>query len=366
MTLQTPLYEQHLEHGATMVPFFGWSMPLHYGSQLNEHLAVRSDAGMFDVSHMTVVDMDGSDTRDFLLYLLANDVDKMKSTGRALYTMMLNEDAGIIDDLIVYRMPEDAYRLVLNAATQEKVIAWFKSHLPKFPNVNLQFREGFAMVAIQGPKALEKACSVLGDSVSSEDVQALKPFGHLGYKNWTIARTGYTGENGVEIILPGEEVVDLWKKLHAVGVLPIGLGARDTLRLEAGLHLYGQDMNETTSPAVSNLLWTVGLKNPDRNFIGRAALEKEIAAGPKESFVGLVLKDKGGILRSGQVVLDQDGNEIGVTTSGVFSPTMKQSIALARITTSSADTCSVQVRKKALTCQVVQPPFVRNNKILVY
>ena len=324
---RTPLYETHLKHGAKIVDFGGWDMPLHYGSQIEEHHQVRKDAGMFDVSHMTVSDLKGTNVGDFLRLLLANDVTKLKTKGRALYSCMLNSKGGVIDDLIVYWMDDDWYRIVSNAATRDKDMSWMNAAAKEFGGVTLTERPDFAMIAVQGPNARAKACTALGEHIR-EAAMPLKPFHSVRIGELMIATTGYTGEDGFEIILPDKSAPFAWQMLHEAGIAPCGLGARDTLRLEAGMALYGTDMDETVSPFEAGLAWTVALEPAGRKFIGREALEKQKAGGVPRQLVGLWLEGKG-VLRNHQRV--QCGiHGAGEITSGSFSPTLNQSIALAR------------------------------------
>jgi len=354
MAKRTPLYACHLALGAKMVDFGGWDMPLHYGSQLQEHHRVRNAAGLFDVSHMTIVDFpDPASTRVLLRYLLANDVARLYP-GKALYACLLNEAGGVIDDLIVYDRGESGYRLVLNAATRDKDLAWIAPIAERFSAV-WQERDDLAMLAVQGPEALAKLDAVVGPETAAA-VRASPRFHAVESNGLFIARTGYTGEDGVEILPPVADAPVFWDRLLAAGVAPCGLGARDTLRLEAGMSLYGSDMDETTTPLVSGLGWTVAWQPPDRDFIGRAALEQQRAAGIPQTFIGLALEERG-VLRSHQTVYDGD-REIGVTTSGAFSPTLNRGIALARVTTGVSDRCQVDVRGKRLSAQVVKPPFI--------
>ena len=353
----TPLYEQHLKAGGKMVDFAGWEMPINYGSQVKEHNQVRTDAGMFDVSHMVVVDFTGTDCKAFLQHLLANDIDKLKQQGKALYSCMLNENAGIIDDLIVYYLADDFYRMVINAATRENDLAWINKQATHF-DLKINERDDLAMIAAQGPNARKKLLATL-DEASATQVAALKPFFGVQIDQIFYARTGYTGEDGFEIMLPNEDAAELWNTLLAAGIEPTGLGARDTLRLEAGMSLYGTDMDTTTSPLVSALKWTVALEPQARDFLGRSALEAEIAAKPKTKMVGLVLEGKG-ILRSHQTVIAESGT--GEITSGSYSPTLGFAIALARVPADTGDTCHVEIRNKQIPARVVKPPFVRNGK----
>ncbi|MCC9000869.1 MAG: glycine cleavage system aminomethyltransferase GcvT [Candidatus Contendobacter sp.] len=361
MAKRTPLYARHAALGAKLVDFGGWDMPLHYGSQLNEHHQVRRAAGLFDVSHMTIVDFaDPTPTRALLRYLLANDVARLYP-GKALYTCLLNEAGGVIDDLIVYDRGETGYRLVLNAATRDKDLAWIAPIAERF-GATWRERDDLAMLAAQGPEALTKLEAVLGaDTIAA--VRALKPFHALETDGLFIARTGYTGEDGVEILPPVMETPALWDRLAAAGIAPCGLGARDTLRLEAGMNLYGSDMDETTTPLVSGLGWTVAWEPADRDFIGRAALEQQRAAGAPQTFIGLVLEDRG-VLRGHQQVYD-GAREIGQITSGTFSPTLNRAIALARVEAGVGERCQVDIRGKRLPARVVKPPFVRHGRALI-
>jgi len=354
---RTALYQEHLSAGGKMVDFAGWEMPIHYGSQIEEHHQVRKDAGMFDVSHMTVIDFKGGNTRKFLQYLLANDVGKLTSPGKALYSCMLNKAGGIIDDLITYFMNDNWYRMVVNAATREKDLKWINEQAKSF-DIELTERQDLSMIAVQGPNARDKTHQLLGEKISA--AHELKPFVAVQCDELFVARTGYTGEDGYEIILPSEKAVTLWQGLLSKGVKPIGLGARDTLRLEAGMNLYGLDMDESTSPLESGLSWTVAWQPADRDFIGRNVLEQQREEGIKRKLVGLVLKDRG-VLRSHQKVFVNEGGE-GETTSGSFSPTLNQSIAFARIPANATDTCEVEIRNKKLRADIVKPPFVRFGK----
>ncbi len=358
MGKKTYLYNNHLKLNAKIVDFGGWDMPLHYSSQVTEHHQVRKSAGMFDVSHMTVVDLEGEKARDLLAYLLANDVARLKNIGKALYSCMLNENGGVIDDLIVYFVSDTQFRVVVNAATTEKDVAWITKHAKDF-KVDVKQRDDLAMIAVQGPFAREKVKPLL-----SIDLQELKPF----YAAWNdeifVGRTGYTGEDGFEIILPGEKAPELWEALLAADVAPIGLAARDTLRLEAGMNLYGLDMDENYSPLEAALTWTVAFKPEDRDFIGRKALEAQREKADHEILIALVLEQKGGVLRGHQTVTVEGGG-IGQITSGTFSPTIAKSIAFARVPAGKYEQVLVTIRNKQLAAKVVKLPFVRNGKIFV-
>ena len=360
MPKATPLNAQHRAAGARMVDFGGWDMPVNYGSQIEEHHAVRRDAGMFDVSHMQVVDLEGGGVRDFLRLALANDVAKLTQPGKALYSCMLNESGGVVDDLIAYYFREDWFRLVVNAGTAAKDIAWLEELKTRSSAaIAIRPRRDLGIIAVQGPRAKERVFAAFPQLRAKGE--ALKPFSAALEGDWMIARTGYTGEDGFELVIPAGELAASWDKLAAAGVRPAGLGARDTLRLEAGMNLYGQDMDDGVSPLDAGLAWTVDLKQP-RDFIGRQPLE---ANGQRHEFLGLVLLDAGGVLRAHQKVRCAQGE--GEITSGTFSPTLGKSIALARLPRGVApgETVQVLVRDKALAARVVKAPFVRNGKILV-
>ena len=361
MDNKTILNQTHRELGARMVPFGGWDMPIHYGSQIEEHHAVRRDAGMFDVCHMTVIDLRGSGCKPFLRRLLANDVAKLKAPGKALYSCMLLEDGGVIDDLIVYYMADDWYRMVVNAATTDKDLAWIQKQAGDF-SVQVLARRDQGMIAVQGPNAIEKTLPLLPGDLSSAAAE-LKPFSAASAENWFVGRTGYTGEDGFEIMLPLEQTVELWLKLNEAGVRPCGLGARDTLRLEAGMNLYGSDMDETVTPLESGLSWTLAMGDEERDFIGRGALAAQKAAGGVSQFTGLVLQGRG-VLRNHQKLFDGD-LEVGEITSGGFSPTLERSIALARVSAGAGAELTVDVRGKKLPVTRVKPPFVRNGNACI-
>ena len=357
MGSRTALYEDHVARHAKIVDFGGWDMPLHYGSQIEEHHQVRRHAGMFDVSHMTVVDVRGDHALSLLRRVLANDVAKL-GVGRALYSVMLNDDAGIIDDLIAYR-EEKGYRVIVNCGTRDKDLAWLRLQAEPF-GVSITYRDDLSIIAVQGPRAVELALSSL--PVAPAEVAALSPFNAIHtHSDWLIARTGYTGEDGLEIVLPHAAAVTLWRELIAMGVTPAGLGARDTLRLEAGMCLYGQDMDETTHPLEANLAWTLAWKPEDREFIGRRALAKIRDASTQRRLIGIVLETKG-VMRHGQAVLLANG-AVGEVTSGIFSPTLGYSIGFARVAATVPDgPCSIDVRGKSLPARLVKAPFVRNGK----
>jgi aminomethyltransferase len=413
MGLKTPLYDTHVRHGAKIVDFGGWDMPLHYGSQIEEHHAVRRDAGMFDVSHMAVVDVSGDKARDFLRFLLANDVARLKTPGKALYSCMLLPSGGVLDDLIVYHRSESEFRLVVNAGTRDKDLAWIRRHAADY-SVSVAFRDDLAMIAIQGPDARRKSAALLAPAQQTAALD-LPAFCGAEIGEWFIARTGYTGEDGFEIMIPASGAAETWERLTAQGVRPAGLGARDTLRLEAGMNLYGNDMDEDHHPLECGLAWTVAFDPPARDFIGRDALEQARRTGGMVQ-VGLLLEERG-VLRSHQTVRAGAGagdasdashtsitggaggagdsgdtgdtrnaestRNIGTTsdarntsnagdtgntgevTSGTFSPTLNRSIALARVPRDFAGTVQVEIRGKLHAARIVKPPFVRHGKSLI-
>jgi aminomethyltransferase len=383
MGLKTALYDTHLRSGAKIVDFGGWEMPLHYGSQIEEHHAVRRDAGMFDVSHMGVVDLRGDRVREFLANLLANDVGRLKTPGKALYSCMLLPSGGVIDDLIVYFLSDTWFRLVVNAGTRDKDLAWIRRHAAAFAVTVAEHRD-LAMIAIQGPNAREKTLPLLA-AARRPAARELAPFYGAFFDSWFVARTGYTGEDGFEVMMPAEDAAKTWDALRAQGVQPAGLGARDTLRLEAGMNLYGNDMDEDHHPLESGLAWTVAFEPVSRDFIGREALENLRRTGSRE-LVGLLLEERG-VLRSHQkVMVAGTGNAAGCAgnaapggadtetsapppagevTSGTFSPTLNRSIALARVPKTAASSVQVEIRGKLHAASIVKPPFVRHGKALI-
>ncbi|TAK75694.1 MAG: glycine cleavage system aminomethyltransferase GcvT [Gammaproteobacteria bacterium] len=357
MSKRTPFYHLHLKSNAKIVDFAGWDMPLHYGSQLQEHHHVRQCAGMFDVSHMGVVDIHGADSAAYLRRLVANNVDRLVE-GKALYSCMLNEQGGVLDDLIIYKIADDFYRIVINAGTREKDLAWMRMQSVSF-HITITERTDLAMLAIQGPQAKDKI-SACWSKEWVEQIQLLKPFTFFRHDDWFIARTGYTGEDGYEIIFPATETARFWQSALDAGIVPCGLGARDTLRLEAGLNLYGSDMDETVTPLESNLAWTVAMDPADRYFIGRDVLEAQLQTGVKRRLVGLVLEGPGIIRNHQKVLVEGDGE--GEVTSGGYSPTLEKSIALARVPAGEENRCSVEIRNKPVPAQMMKPPFVRYGK----
>jgi len=357
MIKRTALYEQHIKCQGKMVDFGGWEMPIHYGSQIEEHHLVRRKSGLFDVSHMTIVDLKGADVKAYLSQILANDVNKISSIpGKALYSCLLNEYGCVIDDLIVYFMQDKWFRVIVNSSTREKDLAWFKKQSQDF-SLEIIEQEHLAMIAVQGPESIKIANKILAIRLD------FKPFSAIESGDIFIARTGYTGEDGYEIICPNEQVSELWQQFIEAGVAPCGLGARDTLRLEAGMNLYGNDMDETQSPLESGLSWTVAMKD-DRAFIGRSALQQQLDKGLQYKLVGLILEGKG-MMRDHQEIISDAMSQTGEITSGSFSPTMQKSIAFARVPMAMNDNCLVQIRKKQVPAKIVKLPFVRNGNVLV-
>jgi aminomethyltransferase len=356
---QTPLYRLHQELGARIVDFGGWDMPVQYGSQIGEHHAVRRAAGVFDVSHMCVTDLRGAGVRSLLQSLLANDVAKLRTPGKALYSCMLNEHGGVVDDLIAYYLNDYWYRLVVNAGTRDKDLAWIRA---RAADVEVTERSELALLAIQGPEARAKAAQLLAPADAAAAL-ALGTFAGRELGGWFVARTGYTGEDGFEIMMPAADAVPAWRRLNSLGVASCGLGARDTLRLEAGMNLYGNDMDENTQPFESGLGWTVAMEPRGRAFIGRDALEAVASDGSPRKLVGLLLEDRG-VLRGHQKVIVPGVGE-GEITSGTFSPTLDRSIALARVPAATAEKVQVDIRGKLLGARVVKPPFVRAGKSLI-
>lgn len=364
---RTVLYSRHLDAGARMVDFSGWDMPVQYQSLIDEHHAVRQHAGMFDVSHMTIVDITGPDAEAWLRYLLANDVARLNH-GQALYSAMLNAEGGVIDDLIVYRRPDDSFRLISNCGTRDKDLAWMEANRGSY-DINITELPDTAIIAVQGPASLNAVTDLLarrGATAEAACVGALKPFHAMEVGSWFLSRTGYTGEHGIEILLPNSDAPALWDDFVSAGISPVGLGARDTLRLEAGLNLYGHEMDETISPLSANMGWTVAWEPAERSFVGRDALQQHRQAlqkGELQVLVGLVLEERG-VLRDGlrvECTLSDGSTADGVLTSGSFSPTLKHGIALARIP-ADAQSCAVELRGKRVPVRKVKPGFVRQGK----
>ncbi len=354
MNLKTPLYQSHIDAKAKLVDFFGWQLPIHYGSQIEEHQSVRQAAGVFDVSHMTVIDITGTDAQTWLRSMLTNDVAKL-AHNQALYSCLCNEDGGVLDDLIAYKLGDNNFRLVVNAATRDKDIAWLNEHLRD--NVTLNVPDANAMLAVQGPQAQAKLAQALSTMGININVAELKRFYAVEQSGWFIGRTGYTGEDGFEVILPAELAPLLFSTLTDLGVRACGLGARDTLRLEAGMCLYGQDLDEDHTPIQSGIAWAVDVSDPKRDFIGRDVLYEQKANGTDVHQVALVLQQRG-IMRAGQTV-ERSGSTIGKVTSGTFSPSLQKSIALARVNKPVVGACDVLIRDKPCAANAVELPFTK-------
>ena len=357
MSRHTPLYSAHIACGARMVDFSGWAMPLHYGSQLAEHHHVRRDAGMFDVSHMLITDVGGPGSLRLLRLLLANDCARLQADGQALYSCILNEHGGVIDDVIVYRLSEMAWRVVSNAGTRATVSAWLQAHVGD--DTDLRVRDDLAIIAVQGPEA-RMACIPLLPAGLRAAVSALTAFHACWSGDYFVACSGYTGEDGLELILPASFALELWQRLLDAGVAPAGLGARDSLRLEAGMNLYGQDMDAGTSPLEAGLAWTVAWEPEARDFIGRATLSGQHDAGPAWQRVGVILEGRG-VLRHGMEIGDTQGHA-GTLTSGGFSPSLGRAIGLARIPAGMGSDIRVSIRGRELPLRLVTPPFVRKGQ----
>lgn len=359
MGQHTPMYEMHLALGAKMINFSGWDMPLHYGSQVEEHHHVRNECGVFDVSHMCTTDIGGTDAEAFMRHVLSNDVARLQP-GAGHYSAMLNEQGGVIDDLIAFRTP-DGFRLITNALTRERTNDWLKLQAQKY-SASVHLRDDLAHLAIQGPESIERLAKVF-NTTRAQIIRDLAPYHSRMDGDWFLTRTGYTGEEGIEVILPTSESVDLFNEIIGYGITPIGLGARDTLRLEAGFTLLGNDMDEQHSPYVSNMHHVIALQPGERRFIGRQALEQQLSQGLEHKLVGLVLEERG-VLRSGQPVRI-DGIGEGTITSGSYSPTIGKAIALARVPANTGDRGEVEIRQKWHPVRIVNPRFVRHGKILI-
>ena len=359
MTRRTALYSSHVAAGARMTPFAGWDMPLHYGSQLEEHHAVRRACGVFDVSHMLSVDVHGPTAQSFLRATLANDVGRLSDVGMVLYTCMLTESGGIVDDLIVTRIAAECFRIVCNAGCADKDFAWLTAAAMRMAQgPAIEQRRDLALLAVQGPRAADILLAALGEQAAP--LHGLAPFRALAIGQWLVGRTGYTGEDGFEIALPADAAADLWRGLLAAGAHPAGLGARDTLRLEAGLPLYGQDMDEDITPDECGLTRTVA-RGTEREFVGCAALAQRTARFQR---IGLIALEPG-IMRAHLRVESAHGQ--GETTSGGFAPTLQCSVAFARMPPGVAlgEEVTVRVRDRQLRAMTVRPRFVRHGKSML-
>ena len=353
---KTPLNNAHIELGAKMVNFSHWEMPISYTSLIEEHHAVSNTAGVFDVSHMSIFDFNGGDQVAFFEKIFANDIKKISNQDKAIYGALLNEEGGILDDLIIYHANEK-FRLVSNCSTREQNRQWYEKHAVEF-GVEVVERSDMGILAIQGPDALSKILSI--DGINPQ-VNNLQSFGCMFDGDKLYARTGYTGEDGLEIIVPSVDINQFWDQALRLGCTPIGLGARDTLRLEAGLNLYGNDMTIENHPYESNLGWTIDMTDENRQFIGKQAL-LSIDQSKSQKIVGIILRDKG-VLRSGYEVIHDEGK--GVVLSGSYSPTLQSSIGLARVDQGYKKDGKVMIRNKMLNIDFVSPRFIERGKISI-
>ena len=351
---KTPLNKSHIELGAKMVNFSNWEMPISYSSLIEEHNAVRNTVGIFDVSHMSVFDFDGDNQVAFFEKIFANDIKKIYKDNKAIYGALLNEEGGILDDLIIYHA-NNKFRLVSNCSTREQNRQWFEKHAVEF-GVKVMERSDMGILAIQGPDALNK---ILEIKEIDAQVNTLQSFGCMFEGDKLYARTGYTGEDGLELIVPTKDINHLWDQALELGCTPIGLGARDTLRLEAGLNLYGNDMTINNHPYESNMGWTIDMSDENREFIGKDAL-LSIDQSKSQKIVGIILQDKG-ILRSGYEITHEQGK--GVVLSGSYSPTLQSSIGLARVDQGYKENGKVMIRNKLLNIDFVSPRFLGQGKI---
>ncbi len=360
--LRTPLHQEHVALGARMVPFAGYDMPVQYAGVTKEHQAVRTAAGLFDVSHMGEIELDGPEAGAVIDRLITNDAAKL-ADGRALYTCACNERGTILDDLIVYRRRADKWLVVCNASNRGKIVPHFAA-AAKGRAALEDASDRTALLALQGPKALAVAAKAGGDGPALAELKgfALRDASLCGVK-CLVARTGYTGEDGVEIFCAAADAVTLWRGLLAagkdLGIEPAGLAARDTLRLEARLSLYGNDIDETTNPLEAGLGWTVKLDKPD--FLGKQALAAIKAAGVTRKMVGFEMTGRG-IARHGYPLLDAAGATIGVCTSGSPAPTLEKNIGLGYVTVGNdavGTTIKVDCRGKAIDAVVVTTPFYK-------
>ncbi|MGY5296486.1 glycine cleavage system aminomethyltransferase GcvT [Staphylococcus haemolyticus] len=351
---KTPLYQNYVDSGAKIVEFGGWAMPVQFTSIKEEHNAVRYEVGMFDVSHMGEISIKGNDASKFVQYLLSNDTNNLTDT-KAQYTALCNEEGGIIDDLVTYKIGDNDYLLIVNAANTDKDFAWVQKHAPKFDVEVSNVSNQFGQLAVQGPKARD-----LVSGLVDIDVSEMKPFDFqqnvtLFGENVILSQSGYTGEDGFEIYCEAKDTVDIWNGFIEHNVVPCGLGARDTLRLEAGLPLHGQDLTESITPYEGGIAFAA---KPliEEDFIGKSVLKDQKENGSERRTVGLELLDKG-IARTGYPVLDLDGNEIGEVTSGTQAPSSGKSIAMAIIKRDEFEMgreLLVQVRKRQLKAKIVK------------
>ncbi len=367
---RSPLHEEHIALGARMVPFAGWEMPVQYSGIIDEHNACRSSVGIFDVSHMAEFRVFGRDAEAFLSRMLTNDLSKIAEIGEAQYSLLLNEDGGIIDDLIVYRTGDIEFMIIANASNREKDFAWLQAHLPEtgevcegVPTLELiDESDKVALIAVQGPSALDIVTELAGEGYEAPDRFHIEG-ALLDTIPTMVARTGYTGEDGVEIVCPVAAAPALWRALLSFAeVTPVGLGARDTLRLEMGYSLYGNDMDETIDPISAGLGWVV---RKTGGFIGSDAVARIREKGVTKKLVALRLAEGTGVPRPGYPVL-HNGEEVGIVASGSFSPTLGYGIATAYVPVELASLgqeLEVRIRKNTASATVVKPPFVTTTSL---
>lgn len=356
MLKHTPLYDQHLKLGARMVPFAGWEMPVSYPAGIiAEHNAVRNNVGVFDIGHMGLIKLKVRSSKlktneellSFIQYLTTNDAGKLEEN-QCQYSVLCNEKGGVVDDILVYRLPE-FYMIIANASNADKVLAWLKKYAAGFGAIDISPWEGYSMLSLQGPKALEAAGFPLGDVKRNHVIWRGKIL---------LSRTGYTGEDGIEIIAPKEGISGLWDSFLHKGIQPCGLGARDTLRLEAGLPLYGHEYDEETTPLEAGYGWAVKFDKGD--FIGRAALLKEKETGLKKHLVGIEMEGRA-IPREGNSIVGSRESKVGSVSSGTFSPTLKKPIALAYLTGGEKEVL-VEIRNDKVPARVVDKTFYKRVK----
>jgi len=364
--LRTPLYEEHVALGARMVPFAGWEMPIQYPSGIvNEHRAVRAAAGMFDLSHMGEIYLRGPGAGAAADLLVSSDIAGLE-LGQARYGLLCNERGTIVDDVIVYRVERETYLVVVNAANVDKD----REHMKRYLAAGVELEDASrdtALIALQGPRAAVIMASVTDLEIREATVEELAPFGvvsaRVGGARAYVARTGYTGEDGFEVFLPWDRAVGPWSRLlaagGALGLTPVGLGARDTLRLEARFSLYGNEIDETTDPIEAGLGWTCKL---DKGFVGRDAVARAKEQGPSRRIAGLAVE--GGVARHGYAVLDA-GREVGTVTSGTFGPSVGRNIALAYVPVALARVgtrLAVRIRDREAPATVVKTPFFKRGE----
>ncbi len=356
---QTPLTHWHAAHGGKLVEFGGYSMPIDYGSIVEEHEAVRNAVGIFDVSHMGEFDVTGSRAAEFLDQLVTNQVTTM-AVHQALYTPMCDEEGGTVDDLLIYRLEDQHFMLVVNAANIDKDWTWITAHAKDWAQLTLaNHSDQIALLAIQGPKAFELLQGLTAFDLATVAYYHFEPSVTIAGVTGILSRTGYTGEDGFEFYVAGDDAERAWEAIVARGARPIGLGARDTLRLEARLPLYGHELSASISPLAAGLGPFVRLKEKTQ-FIGRESLARQKAEGLDSKVVGLQIF--GGIARTGYEVIGPDGSTGGIITSGSYAPTLKTAIALALVPVEWAKVgtrLGVKVRGRQIAAEVIKTPFYK-------